>query len=245
MKTTKFFFFVVLSLVIFFYSCENKKEKVRRELIEEFKAELQLTPEQNQAMLDSINEILAYEFDKAKAEEYKPAGSLFQFFNKDKAKIFFVKKWNTPDYDLEDNWTGCAWDGNIFCGHKIGDRVYYVDEHKTRKKYFQETGDSVIFAERYFPADGVTTDPRETCWWISNVMDVIANDSTPINLKEFVQEASINRSNPEFVNYINKIQNDILATNGKSIRRKIINYTACTLKGSPESWNAWEYPGYY
>lgn len=40
-------------------------------------------------------------------------------------------------------------------------------------------------------------------------------------------------------------ENDILATNGKSIRRKLINYTSQTLKGSSESWDAWKYPGYY
>lgn len=241
MKTNVLFLIALISLV--FLSCERKSGKLKKQLITELKKELQLTPKQEQARLDSINDAYRYESDLKNAERYPK--SPCKFFKKEKAKIFFVKKWNTPSFNLDESWSGIAHDGDIFWGYKIKDRIYYLYEYETSKRYFNETGDSIIFTERYFPLDGVDADPRQTCWWISTVMDIVANDSTAVDIKQFVQEATINRNNPEFNNYLTKIQNEILSMKGKDVRRKIINYTAQKLPGSPKTWDAWKFPGYY
>ncbi|MDQ5930673.1 MAG: hypothetical protein QG594_2461 [Bacteroidota bacterium] len=162
---------------------------------------------------------------------------------KDFSQIYFVKTWNTPDYfAYSSSPTGVSWDGQIFFGKRIGDKVFYVDQYKTSKRYRKETGDSIILLTKFFPADGVTTDPRQTAWWLSSI-----HSPRTSNLDSFIMEATLIRDSHEvaFVSYKENLKAEILKCQGSDKRKKVITFTAQTVKGKPESWDAWAWPGYY
>lgn len=194
--------------------------------------------EPNRDSLWSVeNEKNHYIEDVRLAESYKNTSE------KNFSEIYFVKMWNTPDYFAHnESFTGCAWDGNVFLGKKIEDKVYYIDQHKPSKKYQEETGDSIIFVEKFFPADGVTTDPRQTTWWLSSIQSPRTSD-----IDTFIMEATLIRDNKKavFINYKENLKASILKCPGSDNWKKIIEFTAQTVKGKPESWNAWVWPGYY
>jgi hypothetical protein len=72
----------------------------------------------------------------------------------------------------------------------------------------------------------------------------------------FTNGMKVNFKKPEnqkdvlFVNISSKNNDEILKENiikakGLSPKQKILNFTAQSVKGSPKSWDAWEWPGYY
>lgn len=161
-------------------------------------------------------------------------------FEPKKAQVYWVKCWNTPDFTLKREWTGIAWDGQCFLGVKKGENVYYLF-----------TRDSLPI-ERIFPAKGVTTDVRKTCWWIKYVTFLVAGEKIDVildkkdaSLKDFVREASVVRNNQELDWVVQDLIAKISKSPGKTPEEKIIAFTAQTIKGKPSSWDAWKNPGYY
>ena len=101
-------------------------------------------------------------------------------FEQSKAKVYFVQKWNTPDYQAFDNQqTGRQWDTYAFYGYEKGDYVYYIEEYKISSDKVKEmTNTSSVMTENKFPKTGVTTDPRTTCSWISTVQSELKKNET-------------------------------------------------------------------
>lgn len=196
----------------------------------------------------SIEHDFGYSLDSSVFAAYKGYKPVFQ---KSQAVVWFVSKWNTPGiFAADTSWDGCAWDGCMFYGFLKGNYVYYPSTYQCySEEYAKESGQSSIATEMGFPKNGVTTDVRQTCWWISFVMGLVQNDSTDVELDEFIEEATCCQGGSgdveEFKDYLVDLKIKILEMPGKSNKRKIINYTAQVLSGKPETWDAWEYPGYY
>ena len=109
------------------------------------------------------------------------------------------------------------------------------------KTLIKEKGDSVVAVERRFPADGVSEDPRTTCWWLSTLSRYKENK----NLDNFLREATVIKNSKDFENYLADLKKKVLSFPGKTDSEKVVNYTALIVKGSPKKWDAWQWPGYY
>jgi hypothetical protein len=167
-------------------------------------------------------------------------------YQKEKAKLYFVKQWNTPDfYNIpgDEEWTGCSWDAKMFLGYKEGNYVYYIEEYKGRSREFKN---SSVLIEKKFPLAGVTLEERSTCWWISATQDVIG-DTAKFNLDSLLNQQVSSLSDDKMFckGHIASLKERILKTEGSSDKQKFINFTRKALKGNPKNWNAWEWPGYY
>lgn len=247
MKTKFILFFSFCAfLIISFYSCnKNKKDISKEEAIKKVKMG-------DTICVDPICiEAEAFKYDKRflKNENAKPQNSNWKFFKKNKSQIYFIKKWGTPDFNLNDS-VASIFDGQIILGYKKYDKVYYIYKYPTRKKFFDETGDSVLYSERYFRSDALTSDPRQTYWWISNLVETLRDTVTnldSLNLHEFVLNSCVlEDDDKDFTNFIKRVEKEIVNTHGGSIREKIINFTKQTNREDDfkKYEDIWDWPKY-
>lgn len=164
-------------------------------------------------------------------------------FDSTKAKVFFVAKWNTF-IPYRGSWDGYDRDGGVISGYEKGKYVYFLEKYKVQsEQFFKETGKSFIVMEKRFYKTSLSEDPRRTCFWISLVMKPYSQ-----NIDTFLRQATCIEENPSFQslfpNYINDLKRRVLASEGVTDWEKIINFTAQTVPGKPETWNAWRWPGY-
>lgn len=221
---------ICCAIAVWFYLKTNKTEHTQT-----------VVHVQTQAEKDSVfNDAWYYWDDTAFANEYPKTE--VKFFKKSEATIYFVKYWNTPDYGVDNSQAGLAWDGNCFFGYEVNDKVYFIDEYEVRsKRYLKETGDSILYGEKFFYKNGLTTDPRETCWWLSKIKDL----SDSVNMDEALKEMTCIFDNSQFQPYLKELKERVLVSKGVNEKKKILNYTSQKIPGSPDKWDAWKWPGYY
>lgn len=243
MKKAHFLSFIAVA-IMFAFACnqaEKPKQDIQSEKIDP--GEVILIAVDGTAKVDSgeqkVRTLLPHYTNECDSIINEAKKTYKNKFNKAKAKIYFVKNWNTPDeYACTGMFTGATWDGNAFWGYEEGDYVYYTGEH-------QAYGDTknVVPIERRFPKDGVTQDPRKTCWWLSTIQDPYNN------IDKFLADATLinsqNKDEKTMTPFLRKIKADILQCSGATEKDKVINYTGKAVAGSYNTWDASKWPGYY
>jgi hypothetical protein len=207
--------FLYLSIVLVLSSCSTDDQKSSTQVVQE--------PE--------VGKDFYYQYDSLCFELSK----LPKTYNVQKAELFFVKKWNTPDFLVDGSWTGRAWDRNIFYGCLMGDKVFFLDTISPHSEYFiNEKGDASFIVEKYFPMDGgVTKNIYETAWMISIVQSGIEEFEFQQDFWQELMFGSQGRMSKEFEKYF------IHSNNWKD---QILSKTE-KLNGKP--LDAWTHPGYY
>ncbi len=225
---TKLFMVMLVALIMFTIGCGCEEKKSLTANIEK---EVKSAPQHDYYYI--LDSILFAENN----------GRTNFHFNKDKAEIWLIKKWNTPEYYSKPEGipTYNILDGGAFMGYDAGDGfVYFLSEYIFNSEYKKIIGDSTIIIEKCFPRDGVTRDVRQTCWWISSIKDY--------DLKNFDREAlcSVTCINPnEFGPYMDYLKKLILECPGNTVKDKLLNFTKKIRTDNPSHWDAWKWPGYY
>jgi hypothetical protein len=193
-------------------------------------------------IIDGTDGLIAYR-DSMAMESRKPT-----VYDPALAGMYFVAKWNTPSYTREAMWDGRLWDSHTFMGVEKDGYIYLMaDVFLTSDRYLSK-GDSVVKAEIMFPKDGVTQDPRKTCRWIASVVELNRDESLAANyvsIAKFLEQALDVAGNPTYQDYIRELSDQIKKTEGENNRLRILNYTTKVVPGSPDLWDAWNWPGFY
>lgn len=218
MKKVKFMVIIAI-MTLFCFSCGKQKTEKG----------IEVSVSDGVLIIEGDGESLSNALQKTIDElDSEKRSTEVKVFNARKAKLYFVQKWNTPSYYAEDGgWTGISHDGGAYLGVLDGDNVYFISESRNSRECF-------------FPADGVSEDPRQTCWWLVNLPH---EDCDFSSLENFAREATT--LNKDFEEYIKQLTESISQEKGKNFKEQIINYTKKSVPGTPETWNAWEWPGYY
>jgi hypothetical protein len=191
--------------------------------------------------LSSCNRMMDAELTTVEPEfgYYIKTAEFPSFFKTQKASIFFIEKWGTPEYfylgeEETPVLSGITHDQGIFLGCLKEDRVYFISEVVT------DFGDTIA-VEKFLYSYAVTKDPRITSAWLANVICLIEDDSMAeedLNLEEFIERATFSEDEKEeeFSSYRHELKEKILAEEGKTVKEKLVNFTSQLIPGSPRNW---------
>lgn len=190
--------------------------------------------------LSSCNETISTN-SVPKIEElgyYIKTAELPTLFRKEKASIFFVEKWATPEFhnivECEPVWTGISHDQKMFLGCEEDKLVYFISEVVT-------DFDDTIALEKFFLRESVVKDPRTTSAWINSILCLIEDDSmgdNEVDLKDFIGRATYSEGERDgkFASYRHDLERKIMAEEGKTVKEKLVNFTSRLVPGSPRNW---------